>query len=198
MTQTDSKAESDEPTPPSATREADLSEAEETSAEPSDTAALLARLDEVQAQLAQEKERYLRAVADLDNFRRRVARDKEELRQFGLTDFVQSLLPALDNLQLGLQALDTHDLPKQAAGMLEGFRFVGQQIQKVFSEHGVETLEPEGETFDPNLHDCVSHEPSDTIAEDTVIRVMRTGYRLNGRLLRPASVVVSSGASTAE
>ncbi|MGF1447823.1 MAG: nucleotide exchange factor GrpE [Opitutales bacterium] len=202
MTQADSKTESDEPNPTAENSNAEAApvshpESTQEDAVSEDSAELLARLDEAQAQVAQEKDRYLRAVADLENFRRRVARDKEELRQFGLSDFVQNLLPALDNLNLGLQALDSQELPTEAANLLEGFRFVGQQIQKTFAEHGVETLEPEGEAFDPNLHDCVSHEPSETVDEDNVIRVMRTGYRLNGRLLRPASVVVSSGPSAA-
>ncbi|MGF1484313.1 MAG: nucleotide exchange factor GrpE [Opitutales bacterium] len=193
MTQADSSTESDKTPEPSTP----ANEPAPADAAGADSSELLQQIDNLQTQVQQEKDRYLRSVADLENFRRRVAREKDELRQYGISDFVQALLPALDNLKLGLQSVDAHAGAEGNQNLTEGFRLVGQQIQAVFADHGVEELHPEGEAFDPNLHDCVAHESSETVAEDTVIRVMRTGYRLNGRLLRPASVVVSSGAASA-
>ena len=70
---------------------------------------------------------------------------------------------------------------------------VDDQLKKSLSEQGLEELLPDGETFDPNLHECISHQPSDEVAENHVIETVRAGYRLNGRLVRAASVIVSSG-----
>jgi molecular chaperone GrpE len=93
-------------------------------------------------------------------------------------------------MKLGLQAAENHP---EAKDVTYGFKMVDDQLKKSLSEQGLEELLPDGETFDPNLHECVSHQPSDEIKEDHVIQTVRAGYRLNDRLIRAATVIVSSG-----
>ncbi|MGE9293433.1 nucleotide exchange factor GrpE [Ruficoccus sp. ZRK36] len=165
---------------------------EEASAEAgSETAKLLAELDKAQAQAKDYEDRYLRSMADLDNFRRRAAREKEESRLLANAVLIEELLPALDNFRLGLAAAGNHP---EAAEVAKGFEVVAAQLRQVLNGHGLEVIEPApGEDFDHNLHEAVSQSPSDEIADNKVLTLVRAGYQLNQRLLRPASVVVSSG-----
>jgi molecular chaperone GrpE len=96
----------------------------------------------------------------------------------------------LDNMKLGLQAAENHP---EAKDVTYGFKMVDDQLKKSLQEQGLEELNPEGAVFDPNLHECVAHQPSDDVAEDHVIQTVRSGYRLNDRLIRAANVIVSSG-----
>jgi molecular chaperone GrpE len=144
-----------------------------------------------QEALKQEKERVARLLADTENQRRRFAREREEIRRTAAAGVIEDLLPALDNLQIGLDAADNHP---EAAAVAQGFSFVAQQIRQTLEGHGLSAVNPaQGEAFDPNQHEGVSHEASAEVADNAVIRVQRIGYSLNGRLLRAAMVVVSSG-----
>lgn len=153
------------------------------------------QLAAARAEAGAAQDRYLRAVADLENYRKRALREKDELRQFAAANVVEDLIPILDNLGLGLAAA------KQSAGegrsIAEGVAMVLEQFKSTLARHGLKEINPLGETFDPNLHDCIAHQP-DEAAEEKVIQVTRLGYSLNGRLLRPASVVVSSGPAKSE
>lgn len=135
-------------------------------------------------------DRYMRAVADLENFRKRTARDKDELRQFATAGVVEDIIPILDNLALGLAAAKQQTDVKP---IVDGIGLVLEQFKGTLGRHGLKEINPHGQAFDPNLHDCISHQPSADIAEEKVSQVVRLGYTLNGRMLRPASVVVSSG-----
>lgn len=143
---------------------------------------------------ANNHERYLRAVADFENYRRRATREKEETRKFALASFLEDMLSVLDNFYLGLDAVAKQDENKV---VFDGFNMVLQRLLNLVQQHGLEEVKAEGESFDPNLHDCISQQPSESVDEGTVIHVVRRGYRLNGRLLRPASVIVSSGKPSA-
>ena len=145
-----------------------------------------------QAKLLAEKNRdlYLRAVADLDTYKRKVQREKTELAKFALQPLVEELLPSLDHLEMAIQA--AYAVP-DGKNIAMGVEMVSSQIKKVLSSFGVEEISQAGKEFDPTKEDCVSHEPSNDIAENCVIKVVRAGYSMNGRLLRPASVIVSSG-----
>ncbi len=157
----------------------------------SETAQLLEELDKAQANAKDYEDRYLRAMADLDNFRRRAAREKEESRLLANAGLIEELLPALDNFRLGLAAAGNHP---EAADVSKGFEVVAAQLRQVLGEHGLTILEPApGDAFDHNLHEAVSQQPSDEFDDHQVITLVRAGYQLNQRLLRPASVVVSSG-----
>lgn len=139
-------------------------------------------------------ERYMRAVADLENFRKRTVREKDELRQFAAASVMEDLLPILDNLSLGLSAARQQTDVKAVA---DGIGLVLDQLKATLGRHGLKEVNPEGQTFDHNLHECISHLPSNDVPAETVSQVVRRGYTLNGRLVRPAAVVVSSGPAKA-
>ena len=136
-------------------------------------------------------DRYLRSVADLENFRRRTVREKDELRQFATGRVLEDLLPVLDNLALGLAA--TKQPGADLTTLAGGVEMVLAQFKSALANHGLKEISPAGHPFDANLHESLSAQPSDDVPEGSVLTVVRTGYSLNGRLLRPASVVVSSG-----
>jgi molecular chaperone GrpE len=138
----------------------------------------------------QNHERYLRTVADWENYRRRMTREKEELRQFAIGNLLEDFLPVLDNLSLGLQSAANHP---EAANVTAGFQMVADQIRTLLERNGLEEVNPAGEAFDPHKHESLTHQPHDEIPEGHVVQVIRKGYTLNGRLLRPAAVLVSSG-----
>ena len=140
---------------------------------------------------AENHDRYLRAMADLENYRRRAIREKEELRLFAASRLLEDLLPALDNLALGLEA--ARQPAADAKGLANGVELVQQQLKSALSAHGLKEVNPVGQAFDPHQQEALSHQPSAEIAAEHVLKVVRTGYILNGRLLRPASVIVSSG-----
>lgn len=148
-------------------------------------------LDKVREEAAKNKDLYLRAVADLDTYRRKVQREKTELAKFALQPLIEELLPSIDHLDMAIEAAKNSDDSKN---ILTGVEMVSSQIKKVFANFGVEEIKTEGMDFDPNTSECVSHEPSEDVPENGVIKVVRRGYMFNGRLLRPAAVVVSSGA----
>ena len=132
----------------------------------------------------------LRARAELDNYRKRMAREKEEAIRHANLSFLDRLLPILDSFDLGLQAAQS---AADAAAVVSGFEMVKKQLDEFLQESGVETIEAEGAAFDHHLHDAVGHEPSKEVPEGSVIRQLRKGYKHKGRLLRAASVFVSSG-----
>ncbi len=140
-------------------------------------------------------DRYTRAVADLENFRKRTIREKDELRQFAAAGVVEDIIPIIDNLGLGLGAAKQQTDVKS---IVDGINLVLEQFKSTLIRHGLKEVNPLGQAFDPNLHDCISHQPSADIPEEKVSQVVRLGYTLNGRLLRPASVVVSSGPAKTE
>jgi len=137
-------------------------------------------------------DRYTRAVADLENFRKRALREKEELRLFALTGLMEDLVPILDNLSLGIAAARQQS---ETTAIVGGVTMVLDQFKSMLARHGLKEINPAGEKFDPHFHECIAHQPGGAVAEEHVMQVVRLGYTLNGRLLRPASVIVSSGAS---
>lgn len=162
-----------------------------------------AAVPDVSEQLAAAKkeaadnyDRYVRAVADLDNHRRRVLREKEELRQFAASRVLEDLLPVIENLGLGLAAAKAPNA--DLASLVSGISMVADQLKTTLGNHGLKEVNPAGQPFDPNFHEAVSQTPSAEIPEGSVITVIRTGFTLNGRLLRPATVVVSSGPAASD
>ncbi len=158
-------------------------------------AVLAGKLAAARKEAAANSERYLRAVADLENYRKRAMREKDEVRQYGTAAVMEDLIPILDNLGLGLAAAQQQS---DVQAIVEGVRLVLGQFKTALERHGLKEVDPAGQAFDPNLHECISHQPNADVAEEHVLRVVRLGYSLNGRLLRPASVVVSSGPAKPE
>lgn len=154
------------------------------------TAQLQEQLAAARQEAAANYDRYTRSVADLENFRKRTLRDKEDLRLFATSGVMEDIVPILDALGLGLSAAKQKT---DVNSIVDGIELILGQLKTALGRHGLKEVNPAAETFDPNFHECVSHQPHDKIAEEQVIQVVRLGYTLNGRLLRPASVVVSSG-----
>ena len=152
--------------------------------------ALLEKLDGATAEINTQKERYLRTVADLENYRKRAVREKEEARKQATCSLLEDILPILDNFRLGLKSAEDHEGGKVFA---EGFRMILTQMESALKQNGLEEINPGGDVFDPNYHESIAHMPSDSVEDGHVIEVHRIGYRINERLLRPAQVVVSSG-----
>lgn len=143
-----------------------------------------------QAEAAKLKDLALRARADLDNFRKRSLREKEEAIRYANNGLLEKLLPVIDNFELGLDAARN---ATDAASVLQGMSMVHRQLQEFIRANGLEEVPTSGEAFDPNKHDAVSQEFSSEIPEGQVIRQVRKGYKLKDRLIRAASVIVSKG-----
>jgi molecular chaperone GrpE len=142
------------------------------------------------AELEKHRDAALRARADLDNYRKRVAREKEEAIRYANNSLLESLLPILDNFELGLDAAKN---TPEAAGIIQGLQMVRKQLEDFLRDHGVEIVNAEGTSFDPNLHEAVGYEPHSDVKEGTVVRQLRKGFKLKDRLIRPAGVIVSKG-----
>lgn len=143
-----------------------------------------------EAEAAKLKDLALRARADLDNFRKRAMREKEEAIRYANNALLEKLLPIVDNFELGLDAAKT---APDAASILMGMTMVHKQLLEFLRSHGVEEVAAEGEPFDPNKHDAVAQEASATVPEGHIIKQVRKGYKLKDRLIRASSVVVSKG-----
>src|SRR5215470_8362014 len=169
---------------PSPEREGEMnSSAQASGADPEDALAGL------QADLDRFRDLALRSQADFDNYKKRAAREKEDAVKYANSSLLQRLVSILDNFELGLAAAKTDSAQSP---IYSGMVLVQKQLNDLLEENGLHTIEAEGKKFDPNLHEAIAHEPSDT-PEETVIRQARRGYRFKDRLLRPARVIVSSG-----
>ena len=156
---------------------------------------LPAQLAAAKAEAAANLDRFMRAAADLENFRRRTVREKDELRAAAAGRVLEDILPVLDNLALAVAAAkQPHSDVKSLVG---GVDMVLAQLKSALANHGLREINPAGQPFDPHQHEAISHQPNREVKEEHVLSVVRTGYSLHGRLLRPAAVVVSSGAEKA-
>lgn len=151
-------------------------------------------LAQLQSDLDRFRDLALRSQADFENFRKRAAREKEDAVKYANASFLERLIPILDNFELGLTAARTGS---ENSPILAGMDMVAKQLNDFLLGSGVEPVNGEGATFDPNIHEAVAQEESAEIAEGVVIRQLRKGYKLRERLLRPATVVVSKGAPAA-
>lgn len=137
----------------------------------------------------------LRGQAEFDNFRKRAAREKEDAIRFANARLFESLLPILDNFELGLAAARNDS---QGSSILMGLDMVFKQTQDFLGDFGVNAIDAVEQKFDPNLHEALAQEPSSDVAEGVVLRQVRKGYKLRDRLIRPANVVVSTGPAAPE
>lgn len=140
-----------------------------------------------QAKADENWERYLRAAAETDNVRKRAMRDVENAHKFAIERFGKELLAVTDGLEMALAASDNASIES----LLEGSRATLKLLGTTMERFGISAIDPEGEPFDPELHEAISVQPSDTVEPGTVVNVVQKGYVLNGRLLRPAMVVVA-------
>ena len=163
--------------------------------QPSPTAAGDVDSDDAMAGLQADLDRFrdlaLRSQADFENYKKRAAREKEDAVKYANSSLLQRLVSILDNFELGLAAAKTEGTQSP---IYSGMVLVQKQLNDLLEENGLQAIEAEDKKFDPNLHEAIAHEPSET-PEGTVIRQARRGYRFKDRLLRPARVVVSSGSA---
>lgn len=142
----------------------------------------------VEQEMMKWRDAALRASAELDNYRKRMAREKADSIRYANQRLLEELLPVLDNFEMGMQAAQN----EQGSMIYMGMSMVQKQLGDFFDNLGVSIVKAEGE-FDPTLHEAVSEEVSSDVQEGHIIRVIRRGFTLNGRLLRPATVVVAKG-----
>ncbi|MES2439672.1 MAG: nucleotide exchange factor GrpE [Verrucomicrobiota bacterium] len=165
---------------------ADAVEVEPTSDAPSAEAAALDPWEELEAEAAKWKEVSLRTAAEMDNLRKRTAREREDAIRYANQRLLEELLPVIDNFEMGMQAAsqDTKSM------IYIGMDMVRRQLNEFLTSQGVQEIPTDGQ-FDPNLHDAVAQEECSAGEEGRVLKVTRRGFKLRDRLLRPASVVVS-------
>jgi molecular chaperone GrpE len=144
----------------------------------------------LQADLERFRDLALRSQADFDNFKKRANREIEEAIKYANSNLLERLVAIVDNFELGLTAAKTEN---PQSPILAGMGMVLKQLTDFLADNGLQPIDAEGQLFDPNLHEAVAHEPNETVPEGKVVRQMRRGYKLKDRLLRPSSVVVSSG-----
>ncbi len=144
-------------------------------------------LAELEADVMKWRELAVRTAADLDNFRKRSAREREDAIRYANQSLLEDLLPVIDNFEMGMQAA----AQDKSSMIYIGMDMVRRQLNDFLTAQGVTEVPAEGKVFDPNVHEAVSHEVSPESEDGKILRVHRRGYMLRDRLLRPATVVVA-------
>ncbi|MFM5453150.1 nucleotide exchange factor GrpE [Aeromonas veronii] len=161
----------------------------EVTAEQARIAELEAKLETAIQKAAEERERALRTAAEMENLRRRTELDVEKAHKFALEKFAGELLPVLDNLERAIELADKEN--EALKPMIEGVELTLKSMQSGVAKFGLVALDPLNQPFDPNAHQAMSMVPSADVAPNTVIAVMQKGYDLNGRVIRPAMVMIA-------
>src|SRR3954451_909070 len=152
-------------------------------------------------EVADLKDRLLRTLAEMENMRRRTDREVADARTYGVTNFARDILAVADNMERALKALDDEIREKAEAGvkaLLDGVELTERELIKVMEKHGITRLEPQGQKFDPNLHQAMFELPDESVPAGTVVQIMQPGYTIGERVLRPALVGISKGGPKAQ
>ncbi|MGI9354932.1 MAG: nucleotide exchange factor GrpE [Rhizobiaceae bacterium] len=181
--------------------EMDAAEAEEAAspepeADPNDPATVLAVLDKLKAENEELKDKTLRTVAEMENLRRRTAREIADTRSYAVANFARDLLGVGDNLQRAIQAVSEEKREcgsEEFKNLLEGVELTERELLKALDKAGVTKFNPEGEKFDPNLHQAMFEMPDENKPNNSVAQVVQEGYKIGERVLRPAMVGVAKG-----
>ena len=155
-----------------------------------------ARIQVLEEQLAAAKDQSLRTTAEMQNIRRRAEQDVEKAHKFALEKFANDLLPVIDSLERGLELTSAED--DTIKSMREGMELTLKMFQDTLKRYNLEAVDPVGEPFNAEHHQAMAMEESATLEPNSVLKVFQKGYLLNGRLLRPAMVVVSRAPSAAQ
>ena len=147
-------------------------------------------VERMAAQLIENRDKYVRLLADFDNFRRRAHKDRQDVIQFGHENLVKDLLSTVDNLDRAIEHAHQND-GGDLASLLQGVELVQRELYAVLATHEVQVIDAEGCPFDPSLHEAMAQVQDDSAPPNSVIEVLEKGYRLRDRLLRPARVVVA-------
>lgn len=156
--------------------------------EDDDTEALRARLAELETLVEQRRDQMLRAQAELENQRRRFERELESAHKFAVERFASELLTVCDNLEMGLDAAQKS---QDVSSIMQGTELTLKSLRHVFEKFGIEAIDPTGQRFDPERHQAMTTQESHDQPPNTVLLTMQKGYLLQGRVLRPAMVIVS-------
>lgn len=176
-------------------QETDVSEEENLSEEIS-VEELKKQLKKAQQTAEDNWDKAVRTQAEMENLKRRTQKDLENAHKYGLEKFAKELLSVIDSLELGIQA-STSDNPEVVA-LKQGSELTIKQFEAVFAKFNIEALNPTGQPFNPELHQAMTMQPSADVEPNTVLNVFQKGYILNGRLIRPAMVVVSEAVKPAD
>ncbi|MBO6511236.1 MAG: nucleotide exchange factor GrpE [Roseibium sp.] len=142
------------------------------------------------------KDRALRAMAEMENLRRRTEKEVKDARQYAVSSFARDMLTVSDNLRRALDALPEDDRKNADAGiasLIEGVEMIERDLRNQLEKNGVKKLNPEGQKFDPNFHQAMFEVPNTEVPNNTVVQVVQAGYVIGERVLRPAMVGVSKG-----
>jgi molecular chaperone GrpE len=149
----------------------------------------VAQLKDQASKVSQLHEQLLRTAADLDNFKKRAAREKQDAIKFANESLLEKLLPVLDNFDMALAAANAENTSIES--LRAGVQMIAQQLKSAMNDAGLQEIDASGQAFDPNFHEAISQQETANAPEGTVVQQMRKGYRLRDRLLRPASVIVA-------
>ena len=196
QTQNSEESINEEINPEEQAPENDVTPNEDTAKETSEAAKDETPVEEIdpwealELEAAKWKDQAVRSAAELDNFRKRMSREKLDAVRYGNQSLLEELIPVLDNFNMGMQAASQ----EEGSMLFIGMKMVQTQISEFFSSQNVEEVPAEANSdFDPNQHDAIGQEASDDVEEGKIIRVMRKGYRIGDRLLRPSNVIVALG-----
>ncbi len=186
---TDTTARVDQPVPgaPEAQNAAEA-------AAPADSTAALAK------EAADLKDRLLRTLAEMENLRRRTEKEIADARVYGISAFARDILAVADSMDRALKALDSEIRANADAGvkaLLDGVELTERELLKVMEKHGIARIEPQGQKFDPNLHQAMFEVPDPSVSAGTVVQVVQPGYKIGERVLRPALVGIAKGGAKA-
>jgi molecular chaperone GrpE len=151
-----------------------------------------ARIAELEAQLKEKENKYVYLYADFENFKKRAIKERSDAMKFGWENVARDLLAVVDNLERAL----SHMPDGTDKNLRVGLEMVLNQFKSAMQKQGVQQIETQGQAFDPNLHEAMAQEPSDQ-PQGQILKQLTSGYTLNGRLLRPAQVIVSAGPAEA-
>jgi len=155
----------------------------------------ISREEELEAEVNKIKDQLLRTLAELENYRKRAEREREDMAKFAITNFSRDLLTVADNLRRALESAseDNADTEKLLKSLLEGVEITEKELLFAFKKHHIEKIEPLGQPFDHHFHQAMFEVEDSDQPEGTVVHVLQNGYRLHDRLLRPALVGVAKG-----
>jgi len=154
-------------------------------------------VERMAGQLVENRDKYVRLLADFDNFRRRAHKERQDVILYGHENLVKDLLSTVDNLDRAIEHAHQSN-GGDLASLLQGVELVQRELYAVLAQHEVHVIDAEGSQFDPSLHEAMAHVQDDSAAPNSVIEVLQKGYRLRDRLLRPARVVVAKSSAEEE